>query len=234
MLLILNKPFQVLSQFTSDGDKSTLAQYVDIPNVYAAGRLDFDSEGLLLLTDNGPLQHLIASPKFKLPKTYWVQVDGQITPKAIEQLRSGVKLKDGKTLPALCNSIEEPEIWDRTPPIRERANIPTSWLELKITEGKNRQVRRMTAKVGFPTLRLIRAAIGPYSIENLAVGQYKHVEIDESLQQQVQNFEREKARKASTPNRRRTGRGSGKVSNDQRNTGRSGGPQSASRTRRKR
>lgn len=206
MLLIFNKPFQVLSQFTTDSDKETLAAYIDIADIYPAGRLDYDSEGLLLLTDQGPVQHLIASPKFKMPKTYWVQVEGEINDTAITQLKQGVDLKDGRTQPAQCRLITTPDIWPRTPPIRERANIPTSWIELIISEGKNRQVRRMTAHVGFPTLRLIRAAIGPYRIENLALGHHKEVALTAELTEQVQRFEREKTRKTATSDRRRTDR----------------------------
>lgn len=234
MLLLLNKPFQVLSQFTHDGDKDTLASYVDIADVYPAGRLDYDSEGLLLLTDHGPLQHLIASPKFKMPKTYWVQVEGDITAEAIDQLSKGVELKDGLTKPAKCQRIEAPNIWQRTPPIRERANIPTSWIELQITEGKNRQVRRMTAHVGFPTLRLIRAAIGPYSVENIPVGTYERVEPTETLAAQVKEFEREKARKPASSHRRRPHSGQRALPNGQRNTRRSDRSQPTSRARGKR
>lgn len=234
MLLLLNKPFQVLSQFSADGDKDTLASYIDIPDVYPAGRLDYDSEGLLLLTDHGALQHLIASPKFKMPKTYWVQVEGEVTEQAIQALAKGVELKDGMTKPAKCRRMELPKVWDRVPPIRERANIPTSWIELQITEGKNRQVRRMTAHVGFPTLRLIRAQIGPYSVENITVGSYLEVEPTETLMEQVQYFEREKARKASTPNRRRPHRGQQPLPDGKRNSRRSDRPQPASRARGKR
>ncbi len=234
MLLLLNKPFQVLSQFTTDDDKDTLSNYISQPGVYAAGRLDYDSEGLLLLTDNGALQHLIASPAFKMPKTYWAQVEGAITQEAIDALRRGVELKDGITKPAQCQAIDAPDVWPRTPPIRERANIPTSWIQLQITEGKNRQVRRMTAKVGFPTLRLIRAAIGPYSIEGLAPGETQESQITDSLLQQVQDFERQKARKAASPNRRSTHRGPRKVPHDQRVSGRKNRTESTSRPRGKR
>ncbi|CUB02560.1 pseudouridine synthase [Marinomonas fungiae] len=234
MLLLLNKPFQVLSQFSADGAKDTLAKYVNVPNVYPAGRLDYDSEGLLLLTDNGALQHLIASPMFKMPKTYWVQVEGEVTEQAILALSKGVELKDGMTKPAKCRRMDVPNIWNREPPIRERANIPTSWIELQITEGRNRQVRRMTAHVGFPTLRLIRAAIGPYSVENTPVGSYVEVELTETLVEQVQHFEREKARKAATSNRRRPNRGQAPLPHGKRNAGRPDRAQSASRTRGKR
>jgi len=168
-----------MSQFSSEGDKETLAAFIALKGVYPAGRLDYDSEGLLLLTDNGPLQHRIAEPKYKLPKTYWAQVEGEISSEAITALQRGVKLKDGKTRPAKCQKIEEPAaLWPRNPPIRKRQNIPTSWIELTISEGKNRQVRRMTAAVGFPTLRLIRYAIGPITLDSLAPGEWQ--EIDET------------------------------------------------------
>ncbi len=175
--IALNKPFDVLCQFSPQEGKQTLADFVDIKGVYAAGRLDRDSEGLLLLTDDGQLQHHISHPKHKLAKTYWVQVDGDITDDAIAQLQSGVVLKDGKTKPAQVKRMDEPQdLWERNPPVRFRANIPTSWLSLQITEGKNRQVRRMTAAVGFPTLRLIRYAIGDITLEHLAPGAYRQVD----------------------------------------------------------
>lgn len=175
-LIMFNKPFNVLCQFTDEeqykDQRETLANYIKLPNFYAAGRLDRDSEGLLLLTDDGKLQNKIASPKHKLPKTYLAQVEGEVTPQAIEQLKKGVPLKDGLTLPAKVKKVNEPQwLWERSPPIRERKNIPTSWVELTITEGKNRQVRRMTAAVGFPTLRLIRIRIGDWQLKNLKPGE---------------------------------------------------------------
>ena len=175
-LILLNKPYLVLCQFTDAEGRPTLADYLPIPDVYPAGRLDYDSEGLVLLTDQGPLQHLIADPRHKLPKTYWVQVEGEPTAEALHRLRRGVELKDGPTLPAQAQVIPPPDIWPRTPPIRERKHIPTSWLRLTITEGRNRQVRRMTAAVGYPTLRLIRWAVGPWTLEGLAPGEWRAVE----------------------------------------------------------
>lgn len=171
-LILFNKPFQVLSQFSSSEEKQTLADFITIPNVYPAGRLDYDSEGLLLLTDNGQLQHRIAHPKHKSAKVYWVQVEGAPTDSDLEPLRQGLDLKDGRTLPAKAKIIQEPSIWKRIPPIRERASIPTTWLEITLKEGKNRQVRRMTAAIGFPTLRLIRASIGEWTIKNIAPGEH--------------------------------------------------------------
>lgn len=174
-IVLFNKPFDVLSQFTDDAKRQTLADFIDIKEVYAAGRLDRDSEGLLVLTNNGKLQHKIASPENKMAKTYWVQVEGDVQQDAITQLAEGVELKDGKTLPAQVKIISEPTVWPRNPPIRERKNIPTTWLQIILKEGKNRQVRRMTAHVGYPTLRLIRYAIGPYSIDGIENGQFKHI-----------------------------------------------------------
>ncbi|MFY0642302.1 MAG: pseudouridine synthase [Bermanella sp.] len=177
-LILFNKPFKVMSQFSQSDNKETLANYIDIPDIYPAGRLDYDSEGLLLLTDNGQLQHRIAHPKHKSTKTYWVQVEGIPTQESIEQLRQGVKLKDGLTLPANVKIIPEPELWERHPPIRERANIPTTWIEIEITEGKNRQVRRMTAAIGHPTLRLVRTRIGEWSVKNIVPGEYREIQVE--------------------------------------------------------
>jgi 23S rRNA pseudouridine2457 synthase len=172
-IVLLNKPFHVLCQFTDPEGRNTLAQYIQQPGLYAAGRLDYDSEGLLLLTDNGKLQQQVSDPKFKLEKTYWVQLDGDISDAAIAQLSRGVELKDGITRPASCQRLASTELWPRTPPIRQRNNDVTSWIELKIREGRNRQVRRMTAAVGFPTLRLIRMAIGDWSLDGLLPGEWR-------------------------------------------------------------
>ena len=171
-LLLFNKPYGVLSQFTPEGRWRGLKDFIDIPGVYACGRLDADSEGLLLLTDDGALQARISSPRFKTEKTYLVQVEGVPSDAALEALRTGVQLNDGLTLPANARLINEPpRLWGRTPPVRVRQSIPCAWLELCITEGRNRQVRRMTAAVGLPCLRLIRAAIGPYTLGGLAPGE---------------------------------------------------------------
>lgn len=177
MLIAFNKPMNMLSQFTDEGKWPGLAGLIDVPGVYAAGRLDRDSEGLLLLTDDGKQQARIASPKFRLPKTYLVQVEGEAMPEQVKALQQGVDLKDGRTRPARCEAIEDPDLWPRTPPIRFRKNKPTSWLRLSITEGRNRQVRRMTAQVGLPTLRLVRWSIGEISVEGLAPGEWREVPV---------------------------------------------------------
>jgi 23S rRNA pseudouridine2457 synthase len=172
-LILFNKPFRVMSQFSPSDDKLTLAQFIDIPGVYPAGRLDYDSEGLLLLTDDGALQHRIAHPDHKLPKTYWAQVEGAPDQNAVAQLQQGVQLSDGPTLPAQVRIIAEPKLWPRDPPIRFRQNIPTHWLEIVISEGRNRQVRRMTAAVALPTLRLVRVAIGSWHLGDLQPGSWR-------------------------------------------------------------
>jgi 23S rRNA pseudouridine2457 synthase len=177
VLIALNKPFGVLCKFSPEAGRRTLADFVAIPHVYPAGRLDADSEGLLLLTDDGVLQARISSPRFKLPKTYWAQVEGLPTPESLQGLRAGVVLDSSRTLPADVRAIGEPAgLWPRDPPIRHRANIPTAWLEIVLREGRNRQVRRMTAHVGFPTLRLVRAAIGNLELGQLRPGQWREVD----------------------------------------------------------
>ena len=177
-LLLFNKPFGVLSQFTDRGSptvRATLSDFIDVKGVYPAGRLDRDSEGLLLLTDDGRLQARIADPRFKLPKTYLVQVEGDPEVEALEQLRKGVRLKDGMTLPAGAERIDAPDLWPRDPPIRVRQSVPDSWIRLTIREGRNRQVRRMTAAVGLPTLRLVRWSVGEWTLAGIAPGSVREV-----------------------------------------------------------
>lgn len=176
-LILFNKPFQVLSQFTDDRGRRTLADYIDRPGVYPAGRLDWDSEGLLLLTDDGALQARIASPRFHLPKTYLAQVEGRPGEAELDRLRGGITLKDGPCRPAPAEHIEAPELWPRHPPVRERLTVPDSWLKLILDEGRNRQVRRMTAAIGHPTLRLVRWRIGEWSLEGLAPGEWREVTV---------------------------------------------------------
>lgn len=176
-LVFLNKPYGVLSQFTPEGKWRALAEFIPVKDVYVAGRLDADSEGLLILTDDGKLQAKIADPKHKLLKTYWAQVEGVPDEAALDRLRAGIKLADFTAQPALVRRMAEPPgLWLRDPPIRFRAAIPTSWLEIRISEGKNRQVRRMTAAIGYPTLRLIRAAIGAATVDGLAPGQWRQID----------------------------------------------------------
>ncbi|MBK3849016.1 pseudouridine synthase [Stutzerimonas xanthomarina] len=174
-LLLLNKPFDVLTQFNDADGRATLKDFVPVPGVYPAGRLDRDSEGLLLLTNDGQLQARIADPKHKLAKTYWVQVEGEVSAEQLRRLCEGVELNDGMTLPAEARALDEPQLWPRTPPVRFRKSVPTSWLELVIREGRNRQVRRMTASVGLPTLRLVRVRIGPWSLDGLQPGEWREV-----------------------------------------------------------
>jgi 23S rRNA pseudouridine2457 synthase len=180
-LILLNKPFHVLPQFTSPDDRRCLREFVPLRGFYPAGRLDYDSEGLVVLTDFGPWQARISQPGSGLPKTYLAQVEGEVGEPALTALRTGVTLNDGPTLPALAAAVPEPDwLWTRDPPIRFRKSVPTSWLALTLREGRNRQVRRMTAAVGLPTLRLVRVGIGPWRVESLAPGQWREVPRDEA------------------------------------------------------
>lgn len=180
-LILFNKPYGVLPQFTDKGTEGsprpTLSAFIDVPNVYPAGRLDMDSEGLMLLTDDGRLQAQIADPRYKMPKSYLVQVEGAVGDDALQKLRSGLKLNDGMTLPALAEAIEPPALWPRDPPIRVRKTVPDSWIRLTIQEGRNRQVRRMTAAVGHPTLRLVRWSVGEWSVEGLPPGKWRDLRL---------------------------------------------------------
>ncbi len=196
-LILFNKPYNVLCQFTEGSSppatqasepRATLADYLTLPGVYPAGRLDRDSEGLVLLTDDGHLQHRIASPRHKLPKTYWVQVEGEPDEAALAALRRGVRLKDGMTRPAQVERITPPTLWPRQPPVRYRAAIPTAWLALTLTEGRNRQVRRMTAAVGHPTLRLVRYAVGDWTVDGLQPGEWRSLTLpDDPLPARAQH-----------------------------------------------
>lgn len=189
-LILLNKPYGVISQFSKHEKHASLSEFITEKDFYPAGRLDHDSEGLLILTNEGKIQHCLSHPKHKQPKTYWVQVEGEITDEALTKLERGITLKDGLTLPAKASKKDEPALWPRDPPVRYRAEIPTSWCELTITEGKNRQIRRMTAAVGFPTLRLIRYSIGEFTIgidtpDSLSPGEWRKIYTPQQLTQEA-------------------------------------------------
>ena len=190
--LLLNKPYEVLTQFTDEHGRATLKDFVPVPHIYPVGRLDFDSEGLLLLTDDKALQHRLSDPRFKVPKTYWAQVEGLVSGEALEKLRQGVQIKDGLTAPAAAEQLPEPaDLWARSTPIRFRASIPTSWLRITISQGMNRQVRKMCAAVDLPCLRLVRAAIGPLWMSELQPGQWRDLTAEEiqTLRQVADNAE---------------------------------------------
>ncbi len=220
MLIRFNKPYGVLTQFRDKDGRPTLADFINIPDVYPAGRLDHDSEGLLLLTDDGGLQHRLSDPAHKLPKTYWAQVEGEPDVAAIDQLRRGVLIDGSRTFPAEARRIPEPTLWPRDPPIRFRKHIPAAWVEIVLTEGRNRQVRRMTAAVGHPTLRLVRIAIGPYTIENLPPGIWH--EVDPALVKWRHDLETERGGRGDRRTRRKIPAGRG-------GSGRRGGAQPARR-----
>jgi len=175
-IILFNKPYLVLCQFTDPARRRSLADYIPVPGVYAAGRLDYDSEGLVILTDSGRLQYAISDPHNKLSKTYWVQVEGIPAEDALAKLEKGITLRDGPTRPAVVRRLPEPDLWPRTPSIRYRMNIPTTWLEISITEGRKRQIRRLTAAIGYPTLRLVRVSIGEWELGMLAPGEWREVE----------------------------------------------------------
>lgn len=203
-LILLNKPFQVLSQFRDDQGRRTLSEFIPVPGVYPAGRLDWDSEGLLLLTDNGSLQARISSPRFHLPKTYLVQVEGKPGAQQLQKLRQGIELKDGPTRPAQVELIETPSLWPRHPPVRTRKTVSDSWLKLTIDEGRNRQVRRMTAAIGHPTLRLVRWQIGNWTLEGLAPGEWRATEVHAPTRQPSR--QQPQGRRARVPRPNATGR----------------------------
>lgn len=190
-IILFNKPFNVLSQFTDTDGRSTLADYLSAPSFRVAGRLDYDSEGLLVLTDDGHLQQQIANPAHNRWKTYWVQVEGDPDEKSLEQLSKGVKLKDGMTLPAKVGGVGQPEFWHREPPIRIRKTVRDSWFKLSIREGRNRQIRRMTANIGFPTLRLIRIAVGQWALRDLQPGQHREITLPGTVGRSASNPQRE-------------------------------------------
>ncbi|MBI3561479.1 MAG: pseudouridine synthase [Gammaproteobacteria bacterium] len=203
-LLAFNKPYGVPTQFRAHGEDRTLKDFISLARVYPAGRLDKDSEGLVLLTDCGALQHRITDPRHKMPKTYWVQVEGEPNPAAIQQLQQGILLKEGMTQPAQVKHIDPPRLWERVPPIRVRQSIPTHWLEVTLHEGRNRQVRRMTAAVGLPTLRLVRHRIGPWTLADIPPGDWCELPIPDVIQTTLSHAVMAKSR--PQPNRQRRGK----------------------------